>query len=671
MKIVERFPRTVREIETEWIELSDGCRLAARLWLPEDAERHPVPAILEFLPYRRRDGTVIRDAQTHRYLSGHGYACARVDLRGTGDSDGLLLDEYLPQEQADAVEVIAWLARQPWCSGTVGMMGISWGGFNSLQVAAHRPPALKAIITLCSTDDRYRDDCHYMGGCLLNNNFSWASTLFAYGAQPPDPAVVGERWRSMWRERLENHVPPLLTWLEHPHRDHYWRQGSIAEDYAAIGAAVYAVGGWADGYSNTIPRLMEKLTCPRKALIGPWAHDYPHFAEPGPAIGFLKEALRWWDHWLKGEDTGIMAEPMIRIWMQEAVRPASTYTIRPGRWLCGEGWPPIGVKMRTFHLAPGRLADEPGAAAPLTLASPQTTGTAGGEWCPYGMPGELPIDQRIDDGRSLCFDTPPLPARLEILGAPVASLEVTVDRPVAQLGLRLCEVWPDGASTLITYGVLNLTHRDGHAQPAAMVPGEPRRITLQLNDIAHAFAAGNRIRLAVSSALWPMVWPVPVPVTIRLYPAGSTLILPVRPERAPEEALPDFPEPEAAAAVETESLVHRGRNRLILEDPSTGMTTVQIRRMHREFRLPHIDLRVRRQGDERFLIHAEDPLLAGAESSGEWSLERGAWRVRTETRLRMSADAEAFTVAAELDAFEGDEPIVTRRWERRIPRKLL
>jgi putative CocE/NonD family hydrolase len=671
MKIVDRFPRAVREIETEWIELADGCRLAARLWLPDDADRRPVPAILEFLPYRRRDGTIIRDSQTHHYLAGHGYACARVDIRGTGDSDGVLIDEYLPQEQADAVEVIAWLARQPWCSGAVGMMGISWGGFNSLQVAAHRPPALKAIITLCSTDDRYRDDCHYMGGCLLNNNFSWASTLFAYGAQPPDPEVVGERWRAMWRQRLEHIVPPLITWLQHPHRDSYWRQGSIAEDYGAITAAVYAVGGWADGYSNTIPRLMEKLTCPRKALIGPWAHDYPHFAEPGPAIGFLQEALRWWDHWLKGEDSGIMAEPMIRIWMQEAVRPAATYTLRLGRWVAEESWPPAGVTRRRLRLSLGRLSDEAEPAASLTLTSPQTTGTAGGEWCPYGMPGELAVDQRVDDGRSLCFDTAPLPVRLEILGAPAASLEIVADREVAQVGVRLCEVWPDGASTLISYGVLNLGHRDGHEEPQPMVSGQPCRIAVHLNDIAHAFAAGNRIRLAVSSALWPMIWPAPAPVSLKLNTQGSTIDLPVRRDHAEAEALPSFAEPEAAPPINTESLLHRGRNRVIVEDPSTGLTTVRIRRVHREFRLPHINLGVRRQGDEQFQIHSKDPMCAGAQSEGIWSLEREGWTVRTETRLDMQADGEAFTVTAELDAFEGEEPFFTRRWERRIPRKLL
>ena len=300
-----RFPRPVRVIENEWIPLSDGCRLAARIWLPEDVEADPVPALLEYIPYRKGDNTAGPDATRHSYFAGHGYACVRVDMRGSGESDGVLLDEYSPLEQADAVEVIAWLAAQPWCTGAVGMFGISWGGFNALQVAAHRPPALKAIVTVCSTDDRYADDIHYVGGCVLGAYMlSWGSTMLALNARPPDPAVVGERWRDMWLERLEGSPPFVDTWLSHQRRDAYWKQGSVCEDYSAIECAVYAVGGWADTYTNAVLRLLAGLPGPKKGLIGPWAHQYPHDGVPGPAIGFLQECLRWWDHWLKGRGLG-------------------------------------------------------------------------------------------------------------------------------------------------------------------------------------------------------------------------------------------------------------------------------------------------------------------------------------------------------------------------------
>ena len=273
---------------------------------PTDAEEQPVPAIIEYLPYRRGDGTAARDAVNQRYLAGHGYACLRIDIRGSGDSDGFFDDEYSPQEQADCVEAIAWIAAQPWCSGTVGMWGISWGGFNALQVAAHRPPALKAIITVCSTDDRYADDTHYMGGCLLLGNLNWGANMFGIATKPPDPQVVGERWRDIWLERLEK-IPHLVAiWTRHQRRDAYWRQGSVCEDYSAIECAVFAVGGWADSYTNAIPRLLAGLKAPRLGLIGPWGHAYAHEAKPGPAdrlpagiaplVGLLAEGPRHRHH---------------------------------------------------------------------------------------------------------------------------------------------------------------------------------------------------------------------------------------------------------------------------------------------------------------------------------------------------------------------------------------
>ncbi len=242
MRVVTDLPRRVRTISTEWITLADGCRLAARIWLPDDAGAHPVPAIFEFLPYRLNDGTAVRDSRHFPYLAGHGYGCVRVDIRGTGESDGLLDDEYLPQEQSDACEVIAWIAAQPWCTGAVGMIGISWSGFNSLQVAAHRPPALRAIVTLCSTDDRYADDVHYDGGCVGSDMLQWASSMLGWNGWPPDPAIVGERWRDMWLERLGSAPPMIEPWLGHQRRDAYWKQGSVCEDYSRIDAAVYAVG---------------------------------------------------------------------------------------------------------------------------------------------------------------------------------------------------------------------------------------------------------------------------------------------------------------------------------------------------------------------------------------------------------------------------------------------
>ena len=439
--------------------MTDGCRLAARIWLPADAEVMPVPAILEYIPYRKRDFMRGRDEAMHRYFASHGYAAIRVDLRGSGDSEGLLQDEYLQQELDDGIAVIAWIASQPWCDGGVGMMGLSWGGFNALQVAALRPPALKAIITVCSTDDRYADDVHYMGGCLLNANLTWGSVMFHISAYPPDPETVGDRWREMWRNRLEHMSLFTEHWLQHQRRDNYWKHGSVCEDFRRITCPVYAVGGWADAYSNAIPRLLAGLEAPRKGLIGPWAHVYPHDGVPGPAVGFLQEALRWWDQWLKGTDTGVMDEPVYRAWIQDSVPPQTYYSERPGRWIAEDSWPSPRILTARYTLNPGRLDEVADPSIGLAIAAEQTTGLSAGDWCPYGIRGDQPGEQRPDDDASTAFDSDPLATRLEILGAPVLTLELSADRPCALLAARLNEVDPDGASTRVSYGLLNLTHR--------------------------------------------------------------------------------------------------------------------------------------------------------------------------------------------------------------------
>src|SRR5690554_5981891 len=338
MKIQTDFPFAIHEEEDVRIPVTDGLTLSARIWRPIDASRSPVPAILEYIPYRKRFGTRVRDEATHPWLAGHGYACLRVDIRGSGESDGVLTDEYLQSELDDGVKVLEWIAAQDWCDGNVGMMGISWGGFNGLQIAAMQPPALKAIITVSSTDDRYSDDIHHMGGTLLGDNLSWSSVMFSYNTMPPDPALVGDRWRDMWMERLDGSGLWLKTWLQHQRRDGYWRHGSVRENYDDVKIPVFAVSGWTDGYTNSVFRLMENLKGPRKGLVGPWGHIYPHFGRPGPAIDFLKEMLRWWDRWLKGKATGVEDDPMISAWMQDSAPPNPEFEHREGRWISEDAW---------------------------------------------------------------------------------------------------------------------------------------------------------------------------------------------------------------------------------------------------------------------------------------------------------------------------------------------
>lgn len=677
MKVVRSFPEGVEVIENVWIPMRDGVRLAARIWLPAGAEAAPVPAVLEYMPYRKRDFTRLRDEPLHHYFAGHGYAGIRLDVRGTGDSEGILRDEYLAQEQDDAVDAIDWITRQPWCDGGVGMIGLSWSGFNSLQVAARRPPALKAIITMCSTDDRYADDAHYKGGCLLNENLTWGSAFFSLNACPPDPDVVGEGWRDLWRQRLEhNRLFPAL-WMRHPHRDEYWEHGSVCENYAAIECAVYAVGGWADGYVNAIPRLMQGLSCPRKALIGPWPHAFPHAATPGPRIGFFQEAVRWWDYWLKGEDNGIMDEPPFRAWMEEWIPPAPVHEERPGRWVAETEWPSPRIDSRRWYLNVLSLGERPDAEDAMRGRSPQTCGLHGGDFYGFGAEGDAPLDQRADDGKSLVFDSDPLPETLEILGAPVVELELSVDRPVAHVVVRLNDVAPDGASGRVSYGVLNLTHRDSHEHPQPLEPGRRYRVTVRLNDIAYAFAAGHTLRVAISTTYWPMIWPAPEPVELTVYTGASSLELPVRPPRPEDAGLRPFGPPERGPEPEHTPLEMARYQRMVELDLTTDETVYTTFGDGGDFggaalaRIEDIDLTLGYTVRKTFRINEYDPLSARAEIEQKTVFRRGEWNVRLESRTAVSADRDRFRVTAVLEAWEGGQSIFRREWDEAVPRLLL
>ena len=675
MKIVESFPRKVREIENCWIPLSDGSRLASRIWLPEDAMQSRVPAILEYLPYRKRDFTRGRDEPMHHYFAGQGYAAIRVDIRGSGDSDGLLLDEYLTQELDDAVEVIRWIASQPWCTGVVGMMGKSWGGFNALQVAARRPPALKAIITVCSTDDRYADDAHYMGGCLLNENLIWGSVLMAFASYPPDPELVGERWREMWVNRLQQAVLFPQVWLDHQRRDSYWKHGSVCEDFSRIQCPVYAIGGWADAYSNAISRLLAGLSSPRKGLVGPWAHLYPHDGLPGPPIGFLQEALRWWDQWLKGIRTGILDEPMYRVWMQESVPPRSFYDLRPGRWVAETSWPSPRITTKRLVLNPEGLGAEPESETQLILRPLQTIGLSAGDWCSFGVAGDLPTDQRDDDVKSLVFDSLPLGERLEILGAPIVTLEIAVDRPLAFVAVRLNDVAQDGSSTRVTYGLLNLPHRVSHEHPERLEPGRRYHVRVRLNDIAHAFLAGHRIRVALSTSYWPVAWPSPESVTLTVVTGVSVLELPVRSPDPQDRLLSPLGEPERVPLKPNE-LRPMPAQRTITRDPATNETVYTVSDEGGESHqaplalVDAINLEVGHRILKRFRIGEADPLSARAEVVQMTQFKRGSWSIRIETDVCLSASTEVFQIQANLYAYEGDRRLFSKKWNREVPRDL-
>ncbi|CAM9969520.1 unnamed protein product, partial [Chrysoparadoxa australica] len=561
--------RDIEELPDLGITLSDGTRLSARVWRPTDANSDPVPVILEYLPYRKRDGTCARDALTHPYFAERGYACLRVDMRGNGDSHGLMEDEYTQQELDDAVEVIDWAASQPWCSGTVGMMGISWGGFNGLQVAAMTPDPLKAVITLCSTVDRFADDIHYKGGCLLNENLGWGATMWSYSSRAPDPALRPD-WRDIWMDRLENEPFLPATWLRHQTRDAYWKHGSVIESYDTIKAKVLAVGGWGDAYKNAVPQLVDALPG-AKGIIGPWVHKYPHFAVPEPRIGFLQEALRWWDRWLKGVETGVEEDPDLRTYLMDGVRPATWYSDRPGHWIGQKaGDLHRGGDHSVYHMGAGTLSLE-AADTHVTVASPADTGADAGEYCAIWLGPELPGDQRRDDALSACWTSAPMANDTEISGAPQVHLTGITDQPQGQIAVRLNHVHPYEASTRITYGVLNLSHRHSASDPTPMTPGTPEEISIVLDHAGYTVPKGHRIRVAISTAYWPLIWPAPSPVQLTVTKGRLAL-----PHPGPVTGAVRFEPPAAAAAWETEELRPENHIRRQEVDQVTGLTSLVI-----------------------------------------------------------------------------------------------
>jgi uncharacterized protein len=669
-RVRDDLPFPVRVVETEWIELSDGTRLAARLWLPEGAGR--VPAILEYLPYRLSDGTQAGDHQQMGFLTGHGYVGIRVDIRGTGNSGGIIEDEYSEQELLDGLEVIAWIAGQPWCDGQVGMVGTSWSGFNGLQLAARTPPALGAVVSYYASDDRYADDVHYRGGLVIPMDMpQWANCMLSWNALPPDPAIVGDGWREQWRERLERTPNFLEPWLAHQLRDDYWRHGSACEDYAGIRCPVMAIAGWTDGYTDAAFRLLEHLDVPRRALVGPWGHNDPVHGVPAPAVGSLGECVRFYDRWLKGVENGIDEEPMLIAWLQDSVPPRARYDERPGRWVAAASWPPPKQRELRLQLTAGRaLERNAGARAVLDVRGAQTTGLDGGAWCADGHSDDLPFDQRADDGRSLCFDSPPLGKPLELLGHPVADLTLISDRPLALVSVRLCEVLPGGPSLLVTRAQFNLTHREGHDRAVPLVPGEPVAVSIPLDAIGHRFAAGSRLRVAVSPTYWPLAWPSPEPVTLGVVAGESSIALPLHDAASAPDA-PELCPPEEPSAYPMTELAATPGARTITRGLGSGRTELRFDwDLGGTNRDDATGTEITFEADAVYEIVEDEPLSARVVCTNATALRRPAdgWDGRSETRTEMTCDAEQFLIESTLRVLDGAQETFARTWSFAIPR---
>ena len=668
MKHVTEFPRKVVEHSDMGIVMPDGTRLSARVWMPEDAADHPVPVILEHLPYRKRDGTIVRDQFSHPWMAGQGYCCIRTDMRGSGESEGLLFDEYTQQELQDACDVIAWAAAQPWCNGKVGMQGISWGGFNSLEVAYLRPPALKAIITICSSVDRYADDIHYKGGCLLLENFGWSTNMLSYSSRPPDPMLVGdENWERIWLGRLEKQPLNWCEWHRHQHRDDYWKHGSVCEDYSAIEAAVLSVGGWHDGYRNTISHLVENLSAPVKGIVGPWNHKYPHYAGPQPAIGFLQESKRWWDRWLKEEETGVEHDPDYRVYVMDSLAPKRWFNERPGRWIAEDKWPSSNLVHQTLYFGNKELRSD-NVVFQTKVASPQDCGIAAGEYFPFAFGDELPDEQSRDDAKSICYDGELTSKAVDIVGAPRVNFSFSVDKPNAQIAIRLCDLRPDGTSAFVTHGVLNLNHFASHEMPEALVPHKVYEAELSLDQIAYRLPAGHRLRVAISTSYWPTLWPSPQNAEVTIH--QGQINIPMRKTVANEDEV-HFEEPIGAPAWRAEELRPASYSRTTKTNDESGLVTISIDADSGENRDMEHGLISGSWFKEDFHIHPDDPLSAHVTAEWEQTGGRETQMWRTRATAEMTSTKTHFTTKARLEAYRNGELIFERDYSDEVERLLV
>jgi putative CocE/NonD family hydrolase len=654
-------PYDVRNVEHTWIELPDGARLSARLRLP--VTDRPVPAILEYLPYRKDDGTLARDERQHDYLAGFGFACVRVDLRGSGDSDGVLHGEYLETELHDGVDVIDWIAAQPWCTGAVGMMGISWGGFNGLQIAALRPPALRAVVSVAATVDRYATDVHYRGGCVLGTDMvPWSATMLCFDARPPTPRVVGDGWRDEWIDRLRRTPVLVHDWLAHQRRDEFWRHGSICEDFGAIECPVLIVGGFADGYTDTVFHVVGGVASPVRGIVGPWSHNYPAVGVPGPNIGFLQEVVDFFAEHLglaprpPSPDRTTWDEPL-RVWVQEWVPPAPGHPERPGRWVSEPSWPSPHVRADRWYLDANALVALPPAADEISGRDEVTVGLRQGAWWGYAAPGQLPADQRLEEPSAFRFVGPRTEHETTVLGLPEVALRLRVDRPVAIVAVRLCDVAPDGSSLQLSRGQLNLCHRDGHEHPASLVPGEWFDVTVVLDSVAHDLPAGHRLELHVGTNLWPLAWPSPEPVELTLeLGERSWLSLPIRTSPGGELPEPAF-EPPEHAPVRASVVAAPEHCRTLVEDQTTGRVVLTDRADAGTVVLDELGTEMSSTASDVWEITRGDPLSARVRSERSWSIRWGDVHAEVRTTSEMWCDASHFHTSDHLVALEDGSQI--------------
>ena len=638
------------------IAARDGCVLSAAVFLPEGEGAWP--AIIDAVPYRKDDDFLWLDWDTYGNLASYGFACVRLDLRGTGSSEGVIADEYTVQELDDLEDAIAAVAGMPWCTGRVGMTGVSWGGFNCVQVAMRRPAALGAIAPIHWSHDRYNCDVHYVGGCLqVLQSVSWPGSMIVENALPPDPAVVGPAaFDRLWQLRLGETPQWPLSWLHRQRRDGYWKHGSLCENWGALACPVLAIGGWHDGYADACLAVLEHGGTPRSALIGPWGHARPNNGWPGPPVDHRALLAAFFARTL-AEEPEPEPGPALTAFVLDGQPRERFPTVVPGSW---RAWSCLPRATRTLDLA--ELA---GPELPATWNGPQSVGAAMPWWGGGpGPPAGYGDDLRADDHGSLCFDAI-LPEAITIVGRPRLWATVSADRTVALLAVRLEHVRGDGSSSLITRGSLNLTQRASQEHPAPLEPGRPVEVEVELQATGVMLAAGDRLRVAIAGADWPIAWPPPLAVKLTVH--AATLTLP-EPDPADEVALPPLPQP-VGRGVENPV-----RYREVAPPTWEDACDAGLRRIRStsawDADLPDAG---RSAGSEELTceIRGDDPLSCRAVARHTALAQHGGVEASARSRLELTCSETRFRVEIDLAVDRDGERIFERAWVEDVPRELM
>lgn len=656
INILKDMPYEVEITHHTWITMSDGTKLSAKIWSPV-MEGVNKGTVLEYLPYRKDDFTALRDEIRHKYFAGHGYTAIRVDIRGTGDSEGIIEDEYPKIEQDDGVEVIEWIAKQRWSNGSVAMIGKSWGGFNGLQIAARQPEALKTIITLCSTDDRYADDVHYRGGTMMASDMLWwASTMFAYNARPPFPKFVGDRWYDMWLDRLENTPPFVEKWVEHQTRDSYWKHGSVNENYSDIQIPVLTMSGWADAYPNAVFRLMNNLNVPKKAIVGPWAHEFPDLAIPGPQIGYLQEVLEWLDKWM-GSTKDTTHQDEFLVYLQDSVEPQTSYSYRGGKWL-------DLLKEQVNHQ--DILHDLEGS---VRLLNRQHHGLYSGVFCPFGQEGDLPDDQTIDNALATTVLLNHLDNDINIIGMPIAKLRVKSDKPQANIHVRLSDVHPNGKKALIPRGQFNINHHKSHEFPEALPIDEYVDVDFPLDVIGYNLPKGHQLEVSMSPTYWPQVWPSAEIVNLDVDLTNSKIEVPyVNDFKA---VTLNYPHSETAEPLEKEVIREGSRTRNVIKQLTEDKWVLADYSDEGLRNLPHLNITYGTENYNDFVIVEDDPLSAYVKCTWDVIVKDDDIDTRVETISEMWCDETYFYLYNKVIAYNNDEHCFEKEWHKKYKRNFV